>query len=236
MYAGVPSAEPGSVSAEPLADDGIERPLVRRPARLRPAHRLGQAPVDDQRLAVLADDDVGRLDVAVEHAAAVGVVDRVADVDEPPQELAQRQRAPARVVLQRRVGVEAGDGVLEAVAADEPHRVVGPAVAVAAQAVDRDDPRVLEAAGDLGLEDEPGAAGGVVGVVVEDLLERDLAVQLGVERDEDRAQPAAGVGPQDAEPLAVAGGLPNDAVASASARRCRCVSSAGPRRRGRVWR
>jgi hypothetical protein len=43
-------------------------------------------------------------------------------------------------------------------------------------------------------------------VVVEDLLEGDLAVQLGVERHEDRSQTASGVGAEDAEPLAVAGG------------------------------
>ena len=109
-------------------------------------------------------------------------------------------------VLERLVGVEVVDGLLEAVAADEPHGVIGPAVAVGAQAVDRDDPRVLQPAGDLGLEQEPLAAGGVVGVVVEDLLERHLAVQLGVQRHEDGAQAAPGVGPQDAEPLAVAGG------------------------------
>ena len=53
---------------------------------------------------------------------------------------------------------------------------------------------------------EPLAAGRVVGVVVEDLLERDLAVQLAVERHEHGPQAAAGVRPQDAEPLAVAGG------------------------------
>ena len=47
------------------------------------------------------------------------------------------------------------------------------------------------------------AAGRVVGVLVEDLLEGDLAVELGVEGDEDGAQAAAGVGAQDAEPLAV---------------------------------
>ena len=88
----MPSAEPGSVSAEPLADDGISvRSSEAAPGSALP-DRLGQAPVDDQRLAVLADDDVGRLDVAVQDAPAVGVVDRVADVDEPPQELAQRQR------------------------------------------------------------------------------------------------------------------------------------------------
>ena len=65
---------------------------------------------------------------------------------------------------------------------------------------------MLQPAGDLGLEQEPLAADRVVGVLVEDLLERDLAVQLGVERDEDGAQAAPGVRPQDAEPLAVGGG------------------------------
>ena len=42
--------------------------------------------------------------------------------------------------------------------------------------------------------------------LVEDLLQRHLAVQLGVQGHEDGAQAAPGVGPQDAEPLAVAGG------------------------------
>ena len=63
--------------------------------------------------------------------------------------------------------------------------------------------------------DEPLAADRVVGVLLEDLLERHLAVQLGIERHEDLAQPAAGVRPQDAEPLAVAGGR-----ADASSWRC----------------
>ena len=62
---------------------------------------------------------------------------------------------------------------------------------------------MFQPAGDLGLEHETRAAGGVVGVVVEDLLERDLAVELGVERHEDRAQAPSSVRPQDAEPLAV---------------------------------
>ena len=88
---------------------------------------------------------------------------------------------------------------------DEPHGVVGPAVGVGAQAVDRDDAGVLQPAGDLGFEQEPLAAGRVVGVVVEDLLEGHLAVQLAVQRHEHRPQPAPGVRPEDAEPLAVAG-------------------------------
>ena len=99
--------------------------------------------------------------------------------------------------------MELVDGLLERVAADEPHGVVGPAVAVGAQAVDRHDAGVLESAGDLGLQQEALAANRVVGVTVEDLLERDLAVQLVIERHEDGAQAAPGMGPQDAEPLAV---------------------------------
>ena len=59
---------------------------------------------------------------------------------------------------------------------------------------------MLQAAGDLGLDDEPGPAVGVVGVVRLDLLERDLAVELGVLGDEDLAHPAPGMGPEDAEP------------------------------------
>ena len=67
---------------------------------------------------------------------------------------------------------------------------------------------------------EPLAAGRVVGVLVEDLLQRHLAVQLRVQGDEDGAQAAAGVGPQDAEPLAVGGGRA-DGVAGRCGRRRR---------------
>ena len=60
-------------------------------------------------------------------------------------------------------------------------------------------------------------------MAVEDLLECDLAIQLGVERDEDDAQTTLGVRPQDSEPLAVggcrskgvAGGFPRVALVSA---------------------
>ena len=69
---------------------------------------------------------------------------------------------------------------------------------------------MFQPAGDLGLEYETRAADGVVGVAVEDLLERDLAVELGVERHEDRAQASLSVRPEDAEPLAVTGGSPRD--------------------------
>ena len=48
---------------------------------------------------------------------------------------------------------------------------------------------MLQPAGDLGLEQEPRPADGVVGVLVLDLLEGDLAVQLVVVGDEDLPRP-----------------------------------------------
>jgi hypothetical protein len=48
--------------------------------------------VDQQGLAVLAEDDVARLDVAMEHATRMGVVDGIADVEEAAEEFAQGER------------------------------------------------------------------------------------------------------------------------------------------------
>ena len=119
---------------------------------------------------------------------------------------AQPERSAARVRRRRRVGVESLDRPRQRIALDEPHGIVGPTEAVGAQAVDRDDARVLQPTGDLGLQEEPPPAIGVVGVPVEDLLERHLAVELGVQRHEDGAEAALGMGPEDAESLAVGGG------------------------------
>jgi hypothetical protein len=71
---------------------------------------------------------------------------------------------------------------------------------------------MLQAAGDLGLEQESRAADRVVGVLVEDLLRRHLSVQLAVKGDEAGAQSTSGVRPQEAEPLAF-GGRRADGVA-----------------------
>jgi hypothetical protein len=205
MYDGVPRALPGSVSAEPLAEAGRS---VRSspPGSALPVALASPQSTTSVSPCLLADDDVARLDVPVQDAPRVGVADRVADVEEPPQELAQPQRAAAGVGLQRLVGAEAVDRLPEAIALDEAHGVIRPAVGVVAQAVDRHDARVLQPAGDLGLQQEAGAAGRVVGLLVADLLEGDLAVQFLVEGHEDGAQAAPGVRPQDAEPLAVGGG------------------------------
>jgi hypothetical protein len=204
---------------------GHERAFAGAGAGLGPAQRLGQPPVHDQRLAVLADDHIARLDVTVQHAARVRVLDGVTHVGEPLQQLAQLQRAAPRLLFQRLIGVEVLDGHFEAVALDEPHRVIGTAAGIGAQPVNRDNSGVLQPAGDLGFHEEPLPAGRVVGVLVEDLLESDLAVQFLIQRHEHRPEPAAGVRPEDAEPQAVAGRRA-DGVGGREvgiARRCRAV-------------
>src|SRR5262249_59652898 len=95
-------------------------PQVHRVACLRLrflfADGLGQSPIDDQSLAVVAEHDVVWLQVAVEDALAVGIGDRIAYRYEPAQQLTQLQGAFAGVGLEGRLGVEAVDGVAEAVA------------------------------------------------------------------------------------------------------------------------
>ena len=167
------------------------------------AEGLANAPVDDQGFAILADDDVARLDVAMEHSAGVRVSEGVADIGEAAEQLAQFQRVARGVGPQSGVGVERGDGVLERVASDKPHRVVGPAIGVDAEPIHRHDPRVLEPAGDLGLDNKSVAAGRVVRVAFEDLLESNLTVQLAIERHKHFAETTAGMLAQHAEPLAV---------------------------------
>ena len=108
---------PGRVSLEPEPDPGCKVASA-APAcggRLAAADDLGQAPVHHQRLAVRAEQDVGRLEVAVDHAPAVGVGHHVADGDEPVQELPQGQVPLPRVAAVAVLGrVEAIDRLLEA--------------------------------------------------------------------------------------------------------------------------
>ena len=62
---------------------------------------------------------------------------------------------------------------------------------------------MFQLARDLGFQQEAGAAGDVVGLLRQDLLERDLAVELAVERHADHPDTAPGVRPQGAEATAV---------------------------------
>jgi hypothetical protein len=134
----------------------------------------------------------------MQYAAGVGVIDRVADIDEPAEELAQLEVAGTG-----RAGVESIDRLFEAFAPDEPHRVVRLTVTGSAQTVDRDDPRMFEAAGNLGFKEESAAAHRVVGVPFENLLEGHLAVQFQIHCDKNGPKTTFGVRSQNAESLAI---------------------------------
>ncbi|MCZ7685073.1 MAG: hypothetical protein M5U28_42405 [Sandaracinaceae bacterium] len=138
----------------------------------------GDAPVHEVDLAELADHHVLRLEIAVQHAAAVREADGVAHLHEraevPLEQIALAEAIAhgARVVHQRRP-VRALD-LLE----DDERRAVG----ADGDVVDGDDVRVLEAAGDPGLAEQ--LEHGVLGLVlVLEGLDRDLAAEhaLGAE-------------------------------------------------------
>jgi hypothetical protein len=58
---------------------------------------------------------------------------------------------------------------------------------------------MFQAAGDLGLEEEPSAALRIVGVLVLDFLQGDLSMQFGIFGNEHFTQTAFGVTPKNAE-------------------------------------
>src|SRR5262245_22020270 len=95
--------------------------------------------------------------------------------------------------------MEAGDGFFKAVAADEAHGVEGAAVAILPESIDGDNARMLEPTGDLGLEHEARPALRIVRPIELDFLERDLAIQLLVLGDENLAQAAFSMRPENAK-------------------------------------
>ena len=136
----------------------------------------------------------------------MGIGDRIADGHESPEELAQSQDSLARVAPRVVHRVESSDGLLEAVTTDEPHRVVGATVRVAAQAIDRDDPRMLQFPGELRLQQEPGPAARIMGELAQDLLQGHVAAELFVAGEVDATQAPLGVRPDDAKARCGGGG------------------------------
>ena len=161
---------------------------------LRGGDRLGDPPVDHPGLAVAADEDVVRLEVPVE-VPAVGVIDGAAGEDEPAEQLAQAPR-PGPLAAGPFGVVQLIDGRPQGLplpGPDEPHGVAQVAVGAALEAVDGDDPGVLQEAGGLGLEEELVAVGRVVAVLLPELLEGDQPRRAARRGEEDVAQAAAGV-------------------------------------------
>ena len=119
MYCGVPNIDPICVAADEEAAESRSGPSsacgeqAQRLARRRasragscdvplPAPRPWPAPIDDQRLAESPQHDVVRLDIPVQHIAAVGIGDGIAGVDERLEQLAEVERKCGCGVRMRR--------------------------------------------------------------------------------------------------------------------------------------
>ena len=131
MYDTVPTADPAVVSASSVTARAMPSPTSEPPrADLR---QLGQAEVEDLRLAALGDEDVGGLDVAVDDALRVRGVEGVCNLDPEIERDFERERPVVDAVLQR-------------LAVEELHRDERLALGLA-DVVDRADVRVVERRG-----------------------------------------------------------------------------------------
>ena len=186
----VVSAENGTLPGDRLDEDerqgvevgaGVElhahRLLGRRVAggaehrarRLGPARlgeRAGQAEVGDAHDAVLVEQEVRGLDVAVQDAARVRVLERGRDVAPDPRGLGDGE---VRLLVEDRPQAAA----LEQLEHHERDVVLAPVV-------DGDDVRVVERRRDLGLGAEAAEERGVLGERGVQDLDRDAAPQAGV--------------------------------------------------------
>ena len=153
--------------------------------------RAGDAEVGHQGVAFAGDQDVLRLDVAVDEPLAVGVVERAARLGRDPDRLGHRQRTLPP------------EPIAEALAADERHGEPEEPVALA-RVVHRADVGVLQTGCGLDLPAEAvhAHAGGQLG---EEDLHHDLAAERRLHRQEDPAHaPAAQLA---LEPVDIAEGL-----------------------------
>jgi hypothetical protein len=132
--------------------------------------------VGQHRAAVQAQQHVRGLEIAVNQALAVSVVERLGQRDHQPDRLLDRERA-------------VGKPPRQAAAGDELHHDVG-LVVLDVDVEDIDDLRVREVSNHLRLAQEPLARQRIACAAAEDDLDRDRPVELGVKRSVDGAHAA----------------------------------------------
>ena len=133
---------------------------------------------------VLLEQDVRRLDVAVDEPTLVCLVERSRDLGDDRRGARRIERAFAR------------DELAQVLAVHVAHRQIQGAL-VLAGLVDRDDVRVVERGGDPRLALEASAETWVLGQLGRDELERDVAVELLLVGEVDDAHAATADQPLD---------------------------------------
>lgn len=181
----------------PRAEEHLRGDVAGRPARVGRVGRrrralavdddrallvdLREAPVGEVDLPVIADEDVLRLDVAVQDPARVRVPQGARDLEEHAGEARGRPR-PAQL--------RAREDVAERALLHDAHRVEGRAVGAGAEIVDGDDAGVLELRGDPRLLDEARGDHGILRDAGLERLQRHHAAHLAIERGDDLAHAA----------------------------------------------
>ena len=136
-------------------------------------HCAGDPEISDERVPILVEQDVLRLDVAVDHAMSMRVVERIGHLAGDSQRLIYRQ---LRLVPETRS---------QRLALDERHAVLEQTVALAG-AQKRNRVRVTQGGGELNLTPEPlGADGG--GELRREDLHDDAPSERRLHRGEDAA-------------------------------------------------
>jgi hypothetical protein len=125
--------------------------------------QLGQAEVEDVRIAGIVDEDVARLEISVDDGADVRGLNRGGDALDEAHRVADGHGSGA-------------DGLVEAVAADEIHDVVEVAGGRGPAVVDGDDAWVAEVGEQADLAGEAGLLLGIGQRAVAEDLDGDAPV------------------------------------------------------------
>ena len=152
---------------------------------------VGQERAVRRRARIRREQDVARLHVAMDQPGGMGGIERRGRL---------RDQGDGAVRFQSRLRSKEP---LEIGALDVPHRDVQDAVGLAG-VVDRDDVRMVEAGGDLGLADEALPERVVIGELGTEDLQRDLAAQSDVLGQVDDRHPSAADHPDHAMPRELA--------------------------------
>jgi len=165
-----------SAGAGQILIAGLDRGL-RSADRGRPRSYLGQAEIQNLRVAALGDENVRRLDVAVHYALRMSPVQRICDLDGDLEQCVQLHRPVA-------------DQMLQGGAIQKLHRNERPSVGLA-NVVYRADVGMIQRGCRFGLALETGQRLRIGGQIIRQKLQRHRTVQARVLRLIHHTHPAS---------------------------------------------